>query len=263
MTTLSPSALSLRWLLRDTAALTGRSVRHELRSLDGLLITVMLPVMMLLAFVYVFGGATWAGRERYVAYVVPGILVLTSAYGASMTAPAVTLDLTTGTIDRLRSMPVSPAALFAGHVSATVLRTLTSSVLVLATAVAVGFRPTGAPLAWIGALATIVLFTVAVAWVAAAVGVMVRSVEAAGGFPFFALFFPYVSSAFVPPETLPSVLQPLAEHQPVTPVIETVRALLLAQPIGSAAWLAVAWCAGIIAMMAPLTAVLFRRRTRR
>lgn len=263
MTSPSPTVPGLRWLLRDTVALTGRSVRHELRNLDGLLTTVLLPVMMLLVFVYVFGGATWAGRENYIDYVVPGILVLVSAYGASMTAPAVTMDLTTGTIDRLRSMPVSPAALFGGHVSATVLRTLTSSVLVLAVAVAVGFRPTRAPLAWLGALATVALFTIAVAWVAAAVGAVVRSVEAAGGFTFFALFFPYVSSAFVPPETLPSGLQPLAEHQPVTPVIETIRALLTEQPVGSNAWLAVAWCAGTIVVMAPLTAVLFRRRTRR
>ncbi|MTV23927.1 ABC transporter permease [Nitriliruptoraceae bacterium ZYF776] len=249
--------------MRDAAALTGRRLRHERRNLDGLLTTVLLPVMMLLVFVYVFGGATWDGRDTYLAYVVPGILVLASAYGASMTAPAVTQDLTTGTVDRLRSMPVSPAALFAGHVGAAVLRTTGSCILVLAVAIGIGLRPTTSPLRWAAALATVAGFALAVSWVAACAGVLARSVEAAGGFTFFALFFPYVSSAFVPTASLPSVLRPVAEHQPVTHVIESLRALLHDQPVGDHAWWALGWCVATVALFVPLTALRFRARVRR
>lgn len=262
MTTLTNPG-GLRWLLRDTAALTGRSLKHERRNLDGLLVTVLAPVFMLLAFVFVFGGTTLGGRDAYLAYVVPGILVVASAYGASMTAPAVTEDLTTGTIDRLRSMPVSPAALFGGHVGAAVLRTLVSSLLVLAVAVAIGFRPTGDPLRWFGVLGVLAAFSLAVAWLAAAVGALARSTQAAGGFTFFALFFPYVSSAFAPPDSLPAVLRGFAEHQPVTPVIETLRSLLLGQPLGGEVVAAIAWCTGAVVVAVPATAAVFRRRTRR
>jgi len=249
-------------LAADISALTGRSIRHELRSLDGLLITVLLPVLLLLAFVYIFGGALQT-PGNYIDYVVPGIIVLTSGYGAALTATGLTQDLTTGMIDRLRSLPASPAALFAGHVTAAVLRTLFSSALVIGVAIALGFGAAASPIAWIGAACVITLSILAVAWVAVVVGVAARSVEATGGFSLLVLFLPYVSSGFVPLDTLPPALQALAEKQPLTPVIETIRALLLGTELGDHGWRALAWCSAIIVVAIPSAATLYRRRTRR
>lgn len=263
MTTLTPAPRSsLRWFLSDALALTRRSVVHEVRQLDGLLVTVLLPVMMLLLFVYVFGGAIAVDGD-YLAYVVPGIVVVTAGYGAATTATALTDDLTSGAIDRFRSLPMSPAALFAGHVGAALLRTLTSTALVFATAIAIGFRPTTSPLAWLGVAAIVASFILAIAWTSVVFGVISRTVQAAGGFSFFVLFLPYLSSAFVPPETLPSFLRPFAEHQFVTPVIETLRALLFGQPAGRHGVVALLWCAAIVAITVPIAAVSFRRRVTR
>jgi ABC-2 type transport system permease protein len=249
----------LMWLVADTAALAGRSIRHQLRSLDGLLVTVLLPVLILLAFVYILGGALQTPGS-YIDYVVPGIVVLTCGYGAALTATALTQDLTTGTIDRVRSLPASPASLFAGHVTAALLRTLVSAALVVGLALALGFGAVASPGAWLAALGLVALFTSAIAWASVAVGVIARSVEAASGFSFFLLFLPYLSSGFVPPQTLPTALRAIADHQPLTPVIEALRALLLGTELGNHGWRAVAWCVTIIAVAIPASAALFRHR---
>jgi ABC-2 type transport system permease protein len=261
MTTATPSRSRAFWLLADSAVLTGRAVRATVRQIDGLLLSVILPVMLLLMFVYVFGGAIDTGTD-YLNYVVPGIIILTAGYGASQIALGVSNDMTTGTIDRIRSMPVSSVSLLTGHVVSSMLRTLFSSLLVILVAVVMGFRPTGDPAAWLGVLAVITLFVLVITWISAAVGVMAKTPDAASGFTFFILFVPYLSSAYVPTETLPSALRPIAEHQPVTPIIETMRGLLLEQPIGSSGWLAVAWCLGILALAIPAAALAFRHRTR-
>lgn len=252
----------LRWFVADSVALTGRGLRHQTRELDGLITSVAVPVMLLLLFVYVFGGAIQTGTD-YLHYVVPGIIVLAASFGAATTAVAVTADLTTGAIDRFRSLPMSPAALFAGHVTTTLIRTLGSTVLVIGLAIAIGFRPTTRPLAWLGVVAVVAMAVTAIAWISVTIGIAARSVEAANGFSFFVIFLPYLSSAFVPPETLPTVLRPLAEHQPITPIIETMRGLLLDQPVGPAAWRSVLWCAAIVTVAVPTSVVMFRRRTRR
>jgi ABC-2 type transport system permease protein len=252
----------LAWWIADTAALAGRSIRHELRSLDGLLVTVLLPVLILFAFVFILGGALETPGS-YIDYVVPGIVVLTCGYGAALTATALTQDLATGTIDRLRSLPVSPAALFAGHVAAALLRTMFSGTLVVGIAVALGFGAVASPRAWVAAIGVIVLYILAIAWISVAVGVAARSVEAASGFSFVVLFLPYLSSGFVPPDTLPAALQTVANQQPLTPVIETLRALLLGTQLGSNGWRATAWCLTIIAVAIPTSAALFRRRVSR
>ena len=261
-TTVPPARSRLAWLMADTSALAGRSIRHELRSLDGLLVTVLLPVLVLLAFVYILGGALET-PGRYIDYVVPGIVVLTSGYGAALTATALTQDLTTGTIDRLRSLPASPAALFAGHVTAALLRTLFSATLLVGIAIALGFGASASPTAWLAASGVVALYILAIAWASVIVGVVARSVEAASGFSFFVLFLPYLSSGFVPPETLPAALQAVALNQPLTPVIETLRALLTGTELGSNGWRATAWCFAIIAVAMPTSATLFRRRTSR
>jgi ABC-2 type transport system permease protein len=263
MTATSPTNRStIAWLIADTSALAGRSIRLELRRVDGLLVTALLPVLILLVFVYVFGGALRTPGS-YIDYVVPGIVVLTSGYGASLTATALTQDLTTPTIDRLRSLPASPAALFAGHVTAALLRTLFSATLVLGVAVALGFGAVASPRAWLAAIALTSLYILAIAWASVLVGVVATSVEAAGGFSFFVLFLPYLSSGFVPPETLPTGLQAFAENQPLTPVIESVRALLLGTELGDHGWKAAMWCTIIVGLAIPASARLFSRRTRR
>jgi ABC-2 type transport system permease protein len=263
MTDSAPADRSpLVWLMADTAALAGRSIRHELRSLDGLLVTVLLPVLILLAFVYILGGALETPGS-YIDYVVPGIVVLTCGYGAALTATALTQDLTTGTIDRVRSLPASPAALFAGHVTAALLRTLFSAALVVGVAITLGFGAAASPRAWLTALGVVTFYISAIAWVSVAVGVAARSVEAASGFSFLVLFLPYLSSGFVPPETLPTALRAIAEHQPLTPVIETLRALLLGAELDNHGWRAAAWSIAIIAVAIPASAILFGRRTNR
>jgi len=269
MTTLTPPPASLAATvparrgatagLRDTAVLARRALRHQVRHIDGLIMGAALPVILLLVFVYVFGGAI-AGHTDYLHYVVPGIIVLAGGFGAAQVALAVTDDLGSGTIDRLRAMGTPPAALLGGHVVANLLRNLGSMVLVVALAVAIGFRPGASPLAWLGAVGVAALFILAIASLSVVIGVVAGSPEGASGFTFFVLFLPYLSSAFVPPETLPAALRGLAEHQPVTPVIETMRGLLLSQPIGTAWWRALVWCLGLVAVAVPLAAWLLRRR---
>lgn len=242
-----------------TLTMIGRSLRHLTRSLDVLLLGVVLPVMLLLLFVYVFGGAIATGTA-YINYVVPGIILLCAGYGASQTAISVTNDLVRGIIDRFRSLPIPSSSVLSGHVTASLVRNLLSTAIVVGVAWAMGFRPSATPLEWLAALGVLVMFILAMAWLSVVFGLLARTVEGAGGFGFFVLFLPYVSSAFVPTETMPDWLHAFAHHQPVTPIIETLRGLLLGTPIGDSGWLAVAWCAGILVVSYALARILFKRR---
>ncbi|HSK24070.1 MAG TPA: ABC transporter permease [Egicoccus sp.] len=253
----SPGRLS-----RDAGILTGRALRHQYRHVDGLIMGLVLPLMLLVMFVYVFGGALGGdgGRSAYVDYVVPGIVVLAAGFSAAQVAPAVTLDLTGGTIDRLRAMGTSPVALLAGHVLANLARNVVSTIGVVLLALLMGFGPRAGVLGWLAAAGVAIAFMGAIATVSATMGIAASSPETASGFTFFVLFLPYLSTGFVPPQTLPSVLRGFAEHQPMTPVIETMRGLLLGGSVGADAWLALAWCVGIVAVSVPVAAWLFRRR---
>jgi ABC-2 type transport system permease protein len=244
----------------DSLTMVGRSLRLTLRTPDALLTSLLLPVMLMLLFVYLFGGAIQTGTS-YVTYVVPGVLLLCAGFGASMTAVSVSHDMTGGIIDRFRSLDVAGAAVLAGHVAASVARNLASTVLVFGVAFLIGFRPSAGPLDWLAAGGVLLVFMLAISWLSAAVGLLARSPEAAGGFTFLMAFVPYPSSAFVPIETMPTWLHGFAEHQPVTPVIETLRGLLLGTPVGSSPWQALAWCVGILVVSVALSGVLFRRRT--
>ncbi|XVQ15576.1 ABC transporter permease [Spirillospora sp. CA-255316] len=242
--------------------LAGRSLRLTMRNLDALLTAVLLPVMVLLLFVYLFGGAIQSGTSEYVTYAVPGVLVMCASYGASMTAVMVASDLEEGIVDRFRSMDIGGRMLLSGHVTASALRNLFSVVVVFAVAFAIGFRPGAGPAAWLATLALLTAFIVAMSAISAMVGLLARTAEAASGFTFFVLFLPYPSSAFVPIETMPDWLHGFARNQPATPIIESVRGLMLDQPVGDRPWTALAWCAGILLVAAALSGVLFRRRTR-
>lgn len=249
-------------ILTSSAVFVGRATRHSLRDVESMLMAVILPVMLMLMFTYVFGGAIAPGGD-YLDYVVPGIVLTCAGFGAASTAVGVSQDMTTGTINRLRTMPVPSATVLVGHTVASLARNLLATGVVLLVAVLIGFRPAAGPLDWVGAIGLLALYILAITTVFAMLGLVAHSPEAANGYGFVLLFLPYVSSAFVPVETMPGWLQGFAAHQPITPVIEATRALFAGASPGSDALVAIAWCAGIIALAVALTAYLFPRRVAR
>lgn len=248
-------------LWRDAVVMSHRSIRHSLRNIDALLIGIILPVALMLMFTYVFGGAI-SPEGGYIDFVVPSIILLCAGYGAGTTAISVTTDMTEGIIDRFRTMRVVSSAVLLGHVVASMARNLVSTAVVLITALLLGFRPMAGPFEWLAAIGLIMLFILALSWMSAAWGLIARTVDAASSLSFFILFVPYVSSAFVPIATLPGWLQGFAQHQPVTPIIDTLRALLLDGDAGGAGWIACAWLVGILAVSVVASALLWRRTRR-
>lgn len=247
-------------IVGDSVTMVGRSLRLSRRNLEVLLVSLMLPVILMLMFVYLFGGAIETGTA-YVSYVVPGVLVLCAGFGSATTAVSVSQDMTNGVMDRFRSLDVSGAAVVSGHVAASVVRNAASTVLVFGVAFLIGFRTNATLFGWLAAGGILLWFIVAISWLAALVGLLAKSPEAANGFTFFLMFLPYASSAFVPIATMPVWLQGFSRNQPVTPVIESVRGLLAGTPVGNSPMLAITWCTGILVVSAALSAVVFRRRT--
>jgi ABC-2 type transport system permease protein len=247
--------------MTDSLVMIDRSIRLSRRNLDTLIMSILLPLMIMILFVFVFGGAINTGTE-YVNYVVPGIVLLCTGYGAANTAQAVANDMTTGMIDRLRSLPIRSSAVLTGHVVASVTRNAVSTAVVLLAAVVMGFRPDASPLEWLAAAGLLLLYVLGMSWLAAGIGVLARSVEAAGVFGFFMLFVPYLSSAFVPTHSMPAALRWISENQPITPLIETTRGLLTAAPAGDGL-LALAWCVGLLAVAYTFATTAYVRRTRR
>jgi ABC-2 type transport system permease protein len=247
---------ALAYAASDSAAMVGRSVKHTVRNLESLLMSVILPVVLMLMFVYVFGGAI-DPSGHYADYVVPGIILLCTGYGAASTAVDVAQDMAEGIVDRFRSMPILSSAVLIGHVAASLARNALATALVYLT----GFRPDAGGPEWLAVAAVLLLWVLALSWVAVCFGLLARTVEGANGFTFLVLFLPYLSSAFVPTETMKAGLRAVAEHQPVTPVTETLRGLLFGTPIGSYGWQAAAWCGGLLIVAYTGANVLFRRRT--
>lgn len=252
---------TLTHAVQDSATMLGRNLRHTLRSPDTMITALALPIMILLMFVYVFGRAMDVGGGAYIDYVVPGIILLCAGFGAATTAVSVSVDIAEGIVDRFRTMDIGRSAMLTGHIAESVLRNLATTAVVVGIAIAIGFRPTTEPLRWLAAAGLVALFVLALSWVSAAFGVAASSPEAANGFTVFAMFLPYVSSAFVPTDTMPGPLRGFAEHQPVTPMIETLRGLLLNTPIDDSALRAVLWWGGIALVGYLAAGVLFRRRT--
>ncbi len=236
-----------------------RSLLHSLRTPDALVMAIALPTMLMLLFTFVFGGAIEPGGS-YVDYVVPGIILLCAGFGAASTAVDVANDMKEGIIDRFRTMPIHAASVITGHVVASLVRNLVATAIVIAVAVLVGFRPTGTPLDWVAMFALVAAYILAITYLFAAIGLAASSPEAASGYGFFLMFLPYLSSAFVPVETMPDWLQWVADNQPLTPIIETIRGLLLGTEIGSSGWLAIGWCGFILVVAVTLTRILFRAK---
>jgi ABC-2 type transport system permease protein len=243
-----------------TLVFVGRSVRHSIRSIDAVMVAVLLPVLILLLFVYVFGGALRSGGP-YVDYVVPGIILLCAGYGSATTAVSVNADMTTGIIDRFRSLPIAASGVLTGHIVASVLRNVVSTVIVLGVALLIGFEPHASVLDWLGVAGVLLAFMIAISWIAACFGLLASSAEGAGAFAFFIMFLPYVSSAFVPPATMPAALHWIGDRQPVTPIVETLRSLMFGTH--GQAVTALAWCAGLAAAGMVAAAALFRTIRRR
>ena len=243
----------------DLVVMVRRAIRLSMRNMDALMTSLALPIMLMLLFVYLFGGAIDTGTA-YVTYVVPGVIVLCASFGASLTAVAVTNDMTNGIMDRFRSLDVRGTAVLGGHVAASAGRNLVSTALVLAVAFLIGFRPSASFVDWLGALGVLLVAILALSWASAAVGLLAKSPEAAGGFTFFVMFLPYPSSAFVPVETMPPWIHGFADNQPFTPIIESLRGFLLGTPVGNSPWIALAWCGGILAASITATGYLFKRR---
>jgi ABC-2 type transport system permease protein len=253
------SVPSAYWAIDNSMVLIERSVRISLRNVEALLTAVILPVLLMLLFVYVFGGAINTG-DAYVNYVVPGIVVLCAAFGSSTTATSVAYDMSNGSMDRFRSLPIVSGAVLTGHVVASVARNIVAMVLVLGVAWLVGWRPNAGLVEWAGAVGVLLLFMAAISWTAAALGLLVKSVDAASGITFGVTFLPYLSSAFVPTDSMPAWLQPIADHNPITPMIETVRGLFMGAPVGDAWWQTIAWFGGILVVAWVAAALLFKRQ---
>jgi ABC-2 type transport system permease protein len=240
------------YAVTDSATMLRRNLRHALRYPSMTLSSLLMPIAILLLFVGVLGGTLGAGLGRataggagYVDYVAPGIILMTVASGCLSTSVSVCVDMTGGIVNRLRTMAISRASLLTGHVVGSVIQTAVISVLVIGVAVLLGFRPTGGLFDWVALTGLLVLLAFALTWLAVLIGLLSKTPESASNTPLLIQFAPFVSSAFVPTDSMPGVVRWFAENQPFTPVIETARGLLLGTPIGSSAVIAVAWCVGI------------------
>jgi ABC-2 type transport system permease protein len=247
--------------VRDTMTMVGRGLRLSRRNVEALITSLMLPVMLMLVFVYLFGGAIKVDVD-YATYIVPGVILLCASFGSAMTAVTVSQDMHSGIVDRFRSMDISGASVIAGHVVASVARNLVSSTLVFGVGLAIGFRPHASVGQWFGVIGVLVLVMVAISWLAAVGGLWASSPETANGLTFIFMFVPYASSAFVPIATMPSWLHGFARNQPTTPIIESIRSLLAGAPNGNDIAAAALWCAGILAISVVGSIVMFRKRTR-
>jgi ABC-2 type transport system permease protein len=252
----------LYWMFSDTWLMAKRSIMHIIRSLDQVLSLVLFPIMFMLLNRYVFGGAIDTGDLSYANYLFAGILVQTLAFGANYTTINLAVDMKEGIIDRFRSLPMGNSALLTGHIAADMVRNVISGVIIIIVGLIVGFRPNATPAEWLMVVGLALLFTLAISWLSAILGLLVKSLEAAQWVGFIVIFpLTFVSSAFVPLHTLPDALRLFAENQPLTHVIDTMRSLLVGVPLDNSGWLAVAWSLGIIAVCVPLATWMFRRHT--
>lgn len=248
--------------LSDTAVLTGRSLRHVLRSPDTIVTTAVMPIAMMLLFVFVFGGAIDTGGTAYVDYLLPGILLITVASGIAYTAYRLFLDLKGGIVDRFRSMPIAATSVLWGHVLTSLVANAVSLALVVGVALLLGFRSGASMGAWLGVTGILMLFTLALTWIAVIAGLAAKTIEGASAFSYPLISLPFVSSAFAPTDTMPGPVRWFAENQPVTAIVDSIRALLAQQPVGGQIGIALAWCLGILVVAASIAVVLFRRTVR-
>jgi ABC-2 type transport system permease protein len=230
----------------DMFVMLGRSMRHILRSLDTIITVTIMPIAFMLLFVYVFGGAIHTGTANYVNYLLPGILLIAIATGISYTAFRLFTDVQRGIIERFRSMPIAPSTVLWGHVLTSLVSNAISVAVIILVALIMGFRSSAGILSWLEVIGILALFTLALTWVAVIPGLTAKSPDGASAFSYPIIFLPFISSAFVPTSTMPPVVRAFAENQPVTAIVNTIRALLYGQPVSHDIWIALAWCLGIL-----------------
>lgn len=256
----SENRSSLFWLFNDSWEMTRRSIRHITRSLDQVMSLLLFPIMFMLLNRYVLGGAINTGID-YANYLFAGILVQTLAFGANYTTINLAVDLKEGIVDRFRSLPMNSSALLVGHITADLVRNVISGIVIVAIGFLVGFRPSAGVDDWLFVVGLALLFTLAISWLSAILGLFVKTLEAAQWIGFVVIFpLTFISSAFVPTSTMPSGLRAFAENQPVTHVINAMRSLLVGTPMNNSGWLAIIWCVGIIVFSVPFATWLFRRQ---
>jgi ABC-2 type transport system permease protein len=239
----------------DMGVMLERSMRHIFRSLDTIITVTIMPIMFMLLFVYVFGGAIQTGTDNYVNYLLPGILLIAIASGIAYTSYRLFMDMQSGIFERFHSMPIARSTALWGHVLTSLVSNAISVVVIILVALIMGFHSSAGILSWLAVAGILALFTLALTWVAAIAGLSATSVDGAGAFAYPIIFLPFISSAFVPTESMPSGVRAFAENQPVTSIVEAIRALLSNQPVGNELWVALAWCVGIT-----LVAYLFAMR---
>ncbi len=244
----------------DTAVLTGRSLRHITRSMDTIITTVLTPIAMMLLFVYVLGGAIKTGSSSYVTYLLPGILIITIASGIAYTAYRLFMDMQSGIFERFNSMPIARSSVLWAHVLTSVVANLISLVVVVLVALLMGFRSSASVGAWFAVVGILVLVTLALTWIAVIPGLTAKTIDGASTFAYPLIFLPFISSAFVPTDTMPGPVRWFAENQPVTSIVNTVRNLFTSQPVGADIWVALAWCVGILVVAYVLATITYRRK---
>jgi ABC-2 type transport system permease protein len=244
----------------DTAVLTGRTLRHVTRSPDTIITTVITPIAMMLLFVYVFGGAIDTGTVSYVNYMLPGILLITIASGISYTAFRLFTDMQGGVFERFQSMPIARSGVLWAHVMTSLVANVISLVVVVGVALLMGFRSGAGVPAWLAVAGILVLFTLALTWIAVIPGLTAKTMEGASAFSYPLIFLPFISSAFVPTGTMPGPVRAFADNQPATSIVNTIRDLLTQRPVGTDVWTALAWCAGILVVAYVFAGIVYRRR---
>ena len=240
----------------DMGVMLGRSMRHIFRSMDTIITVTITPIAMLLLFVYVFGGAIQTGTDNYVNYLLPGILLIAIASGIAYTSYRLFMDMQSGIFERFHSMPIARSAPLWGHVLTSLVSNAISVVVIILVALIMGFRSSAGVGSWLAVAGMLALFTLALTWLAVIAGLSAKSVDGAGAFSYPLIFLPFISSAFVPTESMPPVVRAFAENQPVTSIVNAIRSLLAEQPVGNDIWIALAWCFGIT-----IVAYLFAMRT--
>lgn len=252
--------MSARYFSSDMSVMLGRSMRHIFRSMDTIIKVALMPIAMMLLFVYVFGGAIQSDAHNYVNYLLPGILLMAIASGIAYTAYRLFLDVQRGIFERFHSMPISHSAVLWGHVLTSLVSNAISLAVIVLVALLIGFRSPAGIVSWLAVIGILALFTLALTWIAAVAGLSAKTIDGASAFSYPLLFLPFISSAFVPTSTMPTVVRVFAENQPVTSIVNALRALLSNQRVGNDIWIALAWCLGIMVVAYFFAMRAYRRR---
>lgn len=244
----------------DLGVMLGRSMRHITRSMDTIITVCLTPIAVLLLFVYVLGGAIQTGTDNYVNYLLPGVLLMAITSGISYTANRLFTDMQSGIFERFHSMPITRSAALWGHVLTSLISNAISVVVIILVALVIGFRSPAGVLSWLAVAGILALVILALTWIAVIPGLTAKSVDGASAFSYPLIFLPFISSAFVPTESMPGPVRAFAENQPVTSIVDAIRALLSNQPVGNDIWIALAWCVGILIVAYVFAMLIYKRK---